>query len=310
MSQKNDKIFLAGHKGLVGSAIYRILKKYNFKNILIADRKELDLTDQKKTYQFLKKNKPKIIIIAAAKVGGIKVNTKLKGDFIYENLTIQTNLIHGAYLNSIKNLVYLGSSCIYPKNCKQPIKEDYLLTGPLEKTNEPYAIAKIAGLKMCESYNYQFHTNYKCLMPCNTYGPNDNYNLNTSHFYPAILKKIHKASLKNKNFIELWGSGKPKRELIYVDDIAEACVYFMNKKIKESFINIGSGKEKSIKEFAEFAIKLINPKLKIKFNKEKIDGTPRKILNNQKSNRYGWKPKIGLKEGTLKTYTDLIKKNL
>jgi GDP-L-fucose synthase len=308
MIKKNNKIFLAGHKGLVGSAIYRALKKNNYKNILVADRKELDLTDQKKTYQFLKKNKPKSIIIAAAKVGGIKVNSQLKGNFIYENLTIQNNLIHGAHLNKINNLIYLGSSCIYPKKCKQPIKEDYLLTGPLEKTNEPYAIAKIAGLKMCESYNYQFKRNYKCLMPCNTYGPNDNYNLNTSHFYPAILKKIHQATIKNKKFIELWGSGKPKRELIYVDDIAEACIYFMNKKIDEPFINIGSGKEKSIKEFAKFAIKLINPKLKIKFNKAKIDGTLRKILDNKKSNNYGWKPKIDLREGTLKAYAELIKK--
>ena len=226
MLNKNTKIFLAGHNGLVGSAILRRLLFNGYKNIITASRSELDLFNQKKVFSFLKKKRPKAIIIAAARVGGILANNNFKAEFIYENLCIQNNLIHSAYLNNIKNLIFLGSSCVYPKNAKQPIKEKYLLSGYLEKTNEPYAVAKIAGIKMCESYNYQYKTNYKCLMPTNTYGPNDNYNLNTSHFLPAFIQKVHDYKYKKIKKILIWGTGNPKRELIYVDDIADACIFF------------------------------------------------------------------------------------
>jgi GDP-L-fucose synthase len=307
----NKKIFVAGHKGLVGSAICKILKKNKHTNILTIDRKKLDLTDQKKVFSFLKKNKPKYIIIAAALVGGIYANNKYRADFIYNNTIIQNNLIHSAFLNNIKNLIFLGSSCVYPRECKQPIKEEYLLTGPLEKTNEPYAVAKISGIKMCESYNLQHNTNYKCLMPSNTYGINDNYDLQSSHFFPALIRKIYLNTKKNKKYLKLWGTGKPKRELMYVDDVAEACIYFMNKKTKHSLINIGSGEEKTIKQYADFVVKKINSKLKIKFDQNRsMDGTPRKILDCSLARSYGWKPKFSLEKGFMITYNDFVRKKL
>jgi GDP-L-fucose synthase len=305
---KDSKIYIAGHKGLVGSAILRRLNFLGYKNILIADKKKLDLTNQKKVFFFLKRHKPQAIIIAAAKVGGINANNKYRADFIYENLAIQNNIIHSAFLNKVNNLIFLGSSCVYPKNCKQPIKEKYLLTGLLEHTNEPYAIAKIAGIKMCESYNIQYGTNYKCLMPSNTYGPNDNYNLHNSHFFPALIKKIHDAKTKKINKIILWGTGKPKRELIYVDDIADACVLFLNKKTKESLINIGTGKDIRIEQYAKLIMKFLNIKINIHFDKTKPDGTPRKLLDISIAKKYGWRPKVGLKNGFFLTYADFLKK--
>jgi len=305
---KDSKIYIAGHKGLVGSAILRRLNFLGYKNILIADKKKLDLTNQKKVFFFLKRHKPQAIIIAAAKVGGINANNKYRADFIYENLAIQNNIIHSAFLNKVNNLIFLGSSCVYPKNCKQPIKEKYLLTGSLEHTNEPYAIAKIAGIKMCESYNIQYGTNYKCLMPSNTYGPNDNYNLHNSHFFPALIKKIHDAKTKKINKIILWGTGKPKRELIYVDDIADACVLFLNKKTKESLINIGTGKDIRIEQYAKLIMKFLNIKINIHFDKTKPDGTPRKLLDISIAKKYGWRPKVGLKNGFFLTYADFLKK--
>ncbi len=232
MIKLNSKIYVAGHNGLVGSAIVRELKKNGYKNIITATRNKLNLIDQNKVLKFLKNKKPDFIFIAAAKVGGILANKKYKADFIYENISIQSNLIHGAYLCGIKNLIFLGSSCVYPRDCKQPIKESYLLTGKLENTNDAYAIAKIAGIKMCESYNEQYKTNYKCLMPTNTFGPNDNYTDLVSHFVPSLIKKIHKMKENKNNKLMLWGSGKPKRELIYVQDIANACIFFMKKKNK------------------------------------------------------------------------------
>ena len=230
MINYNSRIFVTGHKGLVGSAIYRKLIVKGYKNLIIADRKKLDLRDQKKVIKFLKIKKPDFIFIAAAKVGGIYFNSKFKADFITENIQIQTNLIHGAYKCGIKELIFLGSSCVYPKNCKQPIKEDYLLTGELEETNDAYAIAKISGIKMCQSYNEQYNTNYKCLMPTNTFGPNDNYDKNNSHFFPALIKKVHEFKLNSNKTIILWGNGRSKREIIYVDDLADACLFFMKKK--------------------------------------------------------------------------------
>ncbi len=307
---KNIKIFLAGHKGLVGSAILRRLREKKYTNIILADKKKLNLLDQKKVFNFLKRKKPKIVIIAAAKVGGIYHNSTRGADFIYENLQIQNNLIHGSYKNNIKRLIFLGSSCIYPKNSKQPIKEEYLLSGKLEETNLPYATAKIAGIKMCEAYNKQYKTNYICLMPANTFGPNDNYNLLNSHFFPALIKKAHQCKIKNKKMIEVWGTGKPFRELIFVDDIADACIFFMNKKIKESLINIGSGKDMRIKDYAKFLIKKLKLNVKIKFKKSKPDGVFRKVLDVSKAKKYGWKAKISLDRGFKLTYKDFLKKNI
>ena len=223
---KKSKIFIAGHKGMVGSSILRHFKKKGYKNLILINHKSLDLIDQKKTHLFIKKIKPDFVIIAAAKVGGISINNEQKAKFIYENIMIQTNLIHSSFLVGVKKLIFLGSSCIYPKYCKQPIKEEYLMTGKLEETNDSYAVAKIAGLKMCESYNNQYKTNYICLMPPNLYGPNDNYNLKTSHFFPALIAKTHLAKEKNFKMIKIWGDGTPKRELMYVDDLADACEFF------------------------------------------------------------------------------------
>jgi GDP-L-fucose synthase len=306
MISKNSKIFVAGHRGLVGSAVVRRLKIQGFKNILTISKKKLDLTNQSKTYNFLKKNKPKFIIICSAKVGGILANNTFKAEFIYDNLQIQNNLIHNAYINKINNLIFLGSSCVYPRDCKQPIKEKYLLNGALEKTNEPYAIAKIAGIKLCESYNYQYGTNYLCLMPTNTFGPNDNYNLKTSHFIPALIRKAHELK-KNKNkTLYLWGSGKVKREAIYVDDIADACIYFMNKKTKKSLINIGFGKDYTIIEFAKKILNIVGVKARIKLDRTKPDGTPRKLLDITEAKKYGWQSKTTLEDGLLKAYKSFI----
>ena len=255
MIGKNSKIFVAGHNGLVGSSVVRRLKYFGFKKIITRTKKELDLRIQKKVENFFKSNNIDAVINAAGKVGGIYANNIYRADFIYDNLSIQNNIINSCYLNRIKNLIFLGSSCIYPRDSKQPIKEEFLLNGPLEKTNEPYAIAKIAGIKMCESYNFQYKTNYKCLMPCNLYGPNDNFNLKTSHFLPALIIKIYLAKLKEKNQIIIWGTGTPKRELMYVDDLADACIFFLKKKTKETLINIGSSIEMSINDYARFIIK-------------------------------------------------------
>ncbi len=308
MIKKTDKIFVAGHNGLVGSAVVRKLIDSNFKNIIVAKRRMLDLFDQKKVENFLRKNKPKIVILSAARVGGIKANNTYKADFIRENLLIQTNIIHGCHMNNINNLIFLGSSCVYPRNCKVPIKEEYLLSGKLEITNEPYGIAKIAGIKMCESYNIQYKRNYISLMPTNTFGPGDNYNLENSHFVPAILRKIHQAKIQNKKYINLWGTGKPKRELIYVDDLADAIVFFINKKTSHSLINIGTSKEYSIKEIAKKIIKILNLDIEIKFNNNsKYDGVRSKVLNTSIARTYGWKPKIKFEQAITETYNDLVK---
>ena len=307
---KDKKIFLAGHNGLVGSAIYRKLKEYGYSDVITINKVQLNLLDQKKVFNFLKKINPHVVIIAAARVGGILANKNFKADFVYQNLQIQTNLIHGSYISGVKNLIFLGSSCVYPRNCKQPIKEKYLLNGPLEKTNDAYAIAKIAGIKMCESYNLQYKTNYKCLMPCNVYGPNDSFDLNKSHFLPALINKIHLAKSKNKTKVKVWGNGNAMRELIYVDDLAEACIYFMAKKTKESLINIGTGKDYTIKKYVIKLNNIIYPKKKIKiiYDRSKPNGTPRKILDISLSKKYGWKPKYSFKFGVLETYKNFKKK--
>ncbi len=308
MIKKNDKIFLAGHKGLVGSAVLKKLKDNKFKNIITAERRNLNLFDQRKVENFLKKHKPKIVILSAAKVGGIKANNQYRADFIRQNLQIQTNIIHGCHINDINNLIFLGSSCVYPKKSKLPIKEDYLLSGKLEVTNEPYAIAKIAGIKMCESYNNQYNRNYISLMPTNTFGPGDNYNLESSHFIPAILRKLYQAKIKKKNFINLWGTGRPKREIIYVEDLANAIIYFINKKTTHSLINIGTSKEYSIKIIANKIVKILDLNIKIKFdNDSKFDGTKSKVLDTTIAKNYGWKPKISFEKAIIETYNDLVK---
>ena len=309
MVNLKSKIYVAGHNGLVGSAIVRQLKKKGYKKIITANRSTLDLTNQTKVLKFLKKKRPQFIFIAAAKVGGVYSNNKYKGQYIYENITIQSNLIHSAYLCGIKNLIFLGSSCVYPRLSKQPIKETYLLDGPLEKTNDAYAIAKIAGIKMCESYNTQYKTNYKILMPTNTFGPNDNYDKLNSHFIPALIRKIHEIKDNKKKQLIVWGNGLAKREILYVDDLAEACVYFMNKKVKETLINIGTGKDFTIKQYAQLMLNILIPKNKIKivFDLSKPNGTPRKVLDISLAKKYGWRPKIKLKEAILKTYYNYIK---
>ena len=310
MINKNSKIFVAGHNGLVGSAIVKKLKSKGYKKILTISKSKLDLTDQQKVFDFLKKKKPKFIFIAAAKVGGIYSNNKYKADFIYNNLAIQNNIIYSAYKCKIKDLIFLGSSCVYPRLCKQPIKESYLLNGELEKTNEPYAVAKIAGIKMCESFNYQYKTNYKCLMPTNTFGPNDNYDKMNSHFFPSLIRKVSEIKLRGKKKIIIWGDGTPKRELIYVDDLADACVFFMRKKVKETVLNIGTGKDYSIKQYANLLLKIICPKkkVKIKFDKNKPNGTPRKILDVSLAKKYGWKAKTDIKKAIKITYEDFLSK--
>ena len=310
MINKNSKIFVAGHNGMIGSAIVRKLKLLNYKHIILRNKKQLDLTNQSKVYNFLKKEKPNAVILAAAKVGGIYANNEYRGEFIYENLSIQNNIIHGSFINGVKNLIFLGSSCIYPKNCKQPIKEKYLLSNYLEKTNEPYAIAKIAGVKLCESYNLQYNLNYKCLMPCNSYGINDNYDLKSSHFLPALIRKIIEALKNNKDYIKIWGSGKPLRELIYSDDIADACIFFLKKKTNVSLINIGTGIEKSIVDYANFIMKHLGVKLKILHEKKNLDGTYRKLLDTSLANKYGWKPKTTLEEGLSNSINDYLQKQL
>ena len=305
---KKSKIFIAGHSGMVGSSIMRHFKRKGYKNLFFKSRKSLNLTDQKKTYSYLKKIKPDFVIIAAAKVGGIFINKEEKAKFIYENIMIQTNLIHSSFLIGVKKLIFLGSSCIYPKYSKQPIKEEYLMTGILEETNEAYAVAKLAGYKMCEAYNQQYKTNYICLMPTNLYGPNDNYNLKSSHFFPALIAKTHFAIMNKDKIIKIWGDGTPKRELMYVDDLAEACEFFLRKKTKHSLINIGSGQEKSIIEYCKFVIKKLKVDLKIKLDKKKPNGTPRKKLDLTLAKKYGWKSKYSLNKGFDLTYNDYLKK--
>ena len=304
MINKRSKIFIAGHNGMVGSAVVKKLKSNHFKNLITVEKKKINFLDQEKTKKFLIKKKPKYVIICAAVVGGIDYNRKHKSKFLYENLQIQNNLIHGAYLAGVRNLIFLGSSCMYPKKTRTPIKEDQLLTGSPEETNDAYVLAKIAGLKLCEYYSKNFSLNYRTLMPCNIYGPGDTYDLKKSHFYPALIKKIYSAKKNNKKFIEIWGSGKPMREVLHVDDLADAIVYFMNKKIKDYYINIGSGKEFSIIWFAKFIMKKMKSKFKIKLKKSMPDGVKSKLINSSKAKSYGWKPKISLSQGFLSTLED------
>ena len=304
MINYKSKIFIAGHKGMLGSAILRILKKKGYKNLLIIDKKKLDLRNQKSVQKYLETKKPDAIIIAAAKVGGIKANVDYPASFIRDNLQIQTNLISSGYDTNVKKLILFGSSCIYPKDLKKPIKESQILTGSLESTNESYSVAKIAGIKMIEAFNKQYKTNYICLMPCNLFGPNDNYDLKNSHFLPALIRKISVASKKNK-IVKLWGTGRPLREILYVDEVAEACEYFLKKKTNRSLINIGSSVEMTIKDYALKVKKKIDSKVLIKFdNNIKLDGVKRKKLDISRAAQYGWRAKMNFSKALDKTIED------
>ena len=302
----HSKIFIAGHKGMLGSSIFRRLKKKGYKNLITIEKKKLDLRNQALVKKFFKKKKFDAVIIAAAKVGGVKANMDYPANFIYDNLQIQINLISASYENKVKRLIFFGSSCIYPKDLIKPIRENQILTSNLEKTNESYAVAKIAGIKMIEAFNKQFKTKYICLMPCNLFGPNDNYDSQNSHFLPALIKKIYLASKKKKNkIVNLWGTGKPLREILHVDDVAEACEFFLRKKTKSSLINIGSSTEMSIKEYANLIKKKIDPSVKIKFdNNIKLDGVKRKKLNISLANQNGWRAKINFSKALDNTIED------
>ena len=300
------KVYVAGHMGMVGSAIVRRLSKENGLEILTRSRKELDLFDQRSVIDFLKSERPDYVFIAAAKVGGILANDQQRADFIYQNLLLETNLIGGAFEAGIKRLCFLGSSCVYPRLCQQPIKEEYLLTGPLEKTNEPYAVAKIAGIKLCESFNHQYGTSYTTLMPANLYGPNDNYDLVTGHMLAALLKKAHKAKVAGKDKLDVWGTGTPKRELLYVDDLADACCHVMKNPPSHSILNVGSGTDHTISEIARFVMKTVGFRGELEFDASKPDGTPQKLLDVSRMNCEGWKAKTNLFEGLQLTYAKFL----
>jgi GDP-L-fucose synthase len=313
MINKNAKIYIAGHRGLVGSAIVRRLGKDGYNNLITRTRQELDLTDQLAVKEFFEKEKPEYVFLAAAKVGGIMANNTYPAEFIYINLQIEANIIHFAHLNGVKKLLFLGSSCIYPKFAPQPMKEEHLLTGILEPTNEPYAIAKIAGIKMCEAYNRQYGDNpaaYKrsdftrfiSVMPTNLYGPGDNFDLETSHVLPAIIRKFHEAKLDNNRPVELWGTGSPMREFLHVDDLANACVYLMDNYNEPEFVNVGTGTDVTIKELAETIQKVVGHKGEVKWDSSKPGGTPRKLLDVSKLHSLGWKHSIELEEGIKSTY--------
>ena len=299
---KNSKIYIAGHKGLVGSAITRLLQKEGYKNLILKTRQELDLLNQQAVSDFFKKEKPEYVFLAAAKVGGIMANQTYPADFIYENLVIQANIMHTAYLNKVKKLLFLGSSCIYPKLTPQPIKEEYLLSGALETSNKPYAVAKIAGIITCQSYNRQYGTNFISVMPTNLYGPNDNFDLQNSHVLPALIRKFHEAKASGQKEIILWGSGSPKREFLYVDDLAEACLFLMKNYNSSEIINIGTGEDLPIKDLAEKIKEIAGYDGKIVWDKSKLDGTPRKLLDVSKITKLGWKHKIELENGLKLTY--------
>lgn len=300
----DSKIYIAGHRGMVGSAIFRNLQEKGFTNLITKTSSELDLRNPIAVADFFAEEKPEYVFLAAAKVGGIHANNTYRADFLYDNLMIQNNVIHQAQVNNVKKLLFLGSSCIYPKMAPQPLKEEYLLTGTLEPTNEPYAIAKIAGIKMCDAYRSQYNSNFISAMPTNLYGPNDNYDLNNSHVLPAMLRKFHEAKLDGNRDVELWGSGTPLREFLHVDDLAEACVFMMENYDDFGQVNIGVGEDLSIKALAEMIQKIVGHNGRIIWDSSKPDGTPRKLMDVQKINDLGWKAKIGLQEGITKVYKE------
>lgn len=303
--EKNAKIYVAGHQGMVGSAIIRKLQKEGFTNCVTRSSKELNLIDQHAVADFFASEKPDYVFLAAAKVGGIVANNTYRAQFIYENIMIQSNVIHYSFVNGVKKLLFLGSSCIYPKMAPQPLKEEYLLTGILEPTNEPYAIAKIAGIKMCDAYRSQYGCNFISVMPTNLYGPNDNYDLKNSHVLPALIRKFHTAKVLNAPSVEIWGTGAPMREFLHVDDLADACFSLMEKYNEPGLVNIGVGEDISIKELALLVKKIVDYKGDLKFDTTKPDGTPRKLMDVSKLHAFGWKHKINLEEGISSVYENV-----
>ena len=306
---KDAKIYVAGHRGMVGSALLRNLQSKGYTNVITRTRSELNLLGQQAVHTFLKQEQPAYIFLAAARVGGIYANNTYRADFIYENLAVEANVIHGAHLAGIGRLCFLGSSCIYPRDCPQPIKEEYLLTGPLEPTNEPYAIAKIAGIKLCESYNRQYGVQYVSVMPTNLYGPNDNYDLINSHVLPALIRKAHEAKLRSDSSYVVWGSGRPMREFLYVDDMADACVFLMERDdVQDGLFNVGTGQDVTIRELAETVMDVVGFEGEIVFDASKPDGTPRKLLNVDRLRALGWQSETSLRDGIAKAYADFLTK--
>ncbi len=299
---KNSKIYIAGHRGMVGSAIHRKLQKEGHTNFVTRTLDELDLRNQQQVGQFFREEKPDYVFLAAAKVGGIQANNTYRAEFLYDNLMIQNNVIHQSYVNGVKKLLFLGSSCIYPKHAPQPLKEEYLLTGELEPTNEPYAIAKIAGIKMCDAYRAQYGCDFISVMPTNLYGPNDNYDLKNSHVLPALIRKFHEAIVNDQPFVEIWGTGSPKREFMHVDDLAAACLFLMENYDEPGFINIGVGEDISIKDLAQLIKDITGYKGELKFDTSKPDGTPRKLMDVSRLNELGFKAQISLGEGIRRVY--------
>ncbi len=305
--EKNSKIYIAGHRGMVGSAIARGLAKKGFENIVTRTSSELDLRNQQAVADFFAEEKPDYVFLAAAKVGGILANNTYRGEFLYDNLMMEANVVHSAHLNGVKKLMFLGSSCIYPKMAPQPLREDYLLTGLLEETNEPYAIAKIAGIKLCEAYHDQYGSNFISVMPTNLYGYGDNYDLNNSHVLPALIRKFHEAKEENKPFVQAWGTGSPMREFLFADDLAEACLFLMETYNGRELVNIGTGEDLSIKELTELVVKTTGFEGEIKWDTTKPDGTPRKLMDVSKLHGLGWKHTIELPEGIALAYQDFLK---
>ena len=299
---QQDKIYIAGHRGMVGSAILRNLKNKGYDNFVLRTSGELDLRNQQQVQEFFAEEKPHYVFLAAAKVGGIQANNVYRADFLYENLMIQNNVIHQSYVQGVKKLQFLGSSCIYPKMAPQPLKEEYLLSGTLEPTNEPYAIAKIAGIKLCEAYRAQYGCHFISVMPTNLYGPNDNYDLNNSHVLPALIRKFHEAKEQNASSVEIWGTGNPKREFLHVDDLAEACVYLMDHYDEPELVNIGTGEDISIRDLALLIKDVVGFPGELTHDTSKPDGTPRKLMDVSKLHSYGWKHQIGLREGIASVY--------
>jgi len=300
--EKGSKIYVAGHRGLVGSGIWRELQARGYSNLIGRTSKELDLRNQAEVEAFFIAEKPEIVVLAAAKVGGIMANNTFRADFLYDNLAIQNNVIHSAWKTNVKKLLFLGSSCIYPKLAAQPLKEESLLTGPFEQTNEPYAIAKIAGIKMCESFRRQYNCNFIAAMPTNLYGPNDNYDLKNSHVLPALIRKMHEAKMSNAESVEIWGTGEPMREFLHVDDLSDACVFLLENYNEELFVNVGYGSDIKISDLAHLVKTIVGFKGKLTFDTSKPDGTPKKLMDSSRLRSFGWEPKISLEEGIKSTY--------
>lgn len=304
--EKTSRIYVAGHRGMVGSALMRRLAAAGYQNPIVRTRSELDLTDQKAVQAFFAAEKPDYVFMAAAKVGGIHANDTYRAEFIYENIMIEANVVHAAWLAGVKRMMFLGSSCIYPRDCPQPMREEYLLTAPLEATNEPYAIAKIAGVKLCENYNRQYGTSYVSAMPTNLYGPNDNYDLANSHVLPALIRKAHEAKASGAKALTVWGSGRPRREFLHADDMADACVFLMETGLADGLINIGAGHDLTIRELAEAVMDVVGFKGDIVFDASKPDGTPRKLMDVSKLSALGWTAKIPLRDGIAAAYRDFL----